>query len=121
MSKIKEIISRMTLEDKVAFCSGADFWHTKAMSQYEIPEMMLSDGPSGIRKQERASAQEMLGINKSVLETCFPSASTTASSFDPAVTECIGRYWGRGFGTESWSCSWSGCESETKSFVRQKF
>lgn len=91
MSKIKEIISRMTLEDKVAFCSGADFWHTKAMSQYEIPEMMLSDGPSGLRKQESASAQDMLGINKSVHATCFPSASTTASSFDPAVTECIGR------------------------------
>lgn len=26
---IKEIISKMTLEDKISLCTGEDFWHTK--------------------------------------------------------------------------------------------
>ena len=30
----KELIQKMTLEDKIALCSGKDFWHTKDMGQY---------------------------------------------------------------------------------------
>lgn len=85
------LLSSMTLEDKIAFCSGADFWHTKTMPQYDIPEMTLSDGPNGLRKQSRSSGTDMLGINDSEPATCFPSASLTACSFDPSVTERIGR------------------------------
>ena len=34
----------MTLEDKIALCSGEDFWNTKEMPQYETPtfKMMLT-------------------------------------------------------------------------------
>lgn len=28
---IKEIISKMTLEDKISLCTGEDFWHTKML------------------------------------------------------------------------------------------
>ena len=28
---ISEIISKMTLEDKISLCTGAGFWHSKAM------------------------------------------------------------------------------------------
>lgn len=27
---IRQIVANMTLKDKIAFCTGADFWHTKA-------------------------------------------------------------------------------------------
>ena len=27
-AKIKELVSRMTLEEKASLCSGLDFWHT---------------------------------------------------------------------------------------------
>ena len=33
---IEEIISSMTLKDKIAFCIGADFWNTKAYEKYGI-------------------------------------------------------------------------------------
>ena len=71
------ILKKMTLEDKIAICSGADFWHTKAFSQYGIPESMMTDGPHGLRKQTAAS--DMLGVNKSVPATCFPTAVTTGA------------------------------------------
>lgn len=52
---VKNIISKMTLEEKISFCTGADFWHTKAMPQYDVPEMMMSDGPHGLRCQKGAA------------------------------------------------------------------
>ena len=42
---IEQILEKMTLEEKIALCSGADFWHTKEMSHRGIPSMMMSDGP----------------------------------------------------------------------------
>ena len=41
----------MTDEEKASLCSGADFWHTKGVSRLGIPQMMLTDGPHGLRKQ----------------------------------------------------------------------
>ena len=50
----------MTLEDKVALCSGASFWETKKYEEYGIDALFLSDGPHGLRKQE--DKDDMLGI-----------------------------------------------------------
>ena len=77
---IEQILEKMTLEDKIALCSGADFWHTKEMPQYEIPTMMMSDGPHGLRKQPETA--DMLGINDSVPATSFPTAVLSACSWD---------------------------------------
>ena len=49
---IKKIISGMTLEEKIALCTGSDFWHTKEMPQHGIPAIMMSDGPHGLRCHE---------------------------------------------------------------------
>ncbi len=88
---IEKILQNMTLEDKIALCSGADFWETKAYEKYGIPSIHLSDGPNGLRKQERGSGADMLGVNESRPATCFPAAVTTASSWDPALLETVGR------------------------------
>lgn len=34
---IEEILKKMTLEDKTALCSGANFWETKKFEKYGIP------------------------------------------------------------------------------------
>lgn len=77
---IKVIIRQMTLEDKIALCSGKDFWHTKAFEKYQINDIMMCDGPHGLRKQENEA--DMLGMNQSVPSTSFPTASISACSFD---------------------------------------
>ena len=46
---LKHIISNMTLEEKISYCTGADFWHTKAMPQHGIPAIKMSDGPHARR------------------------------------------------------------------------
>ena len=74
---IPKVISQMSLGDKIAFCTGADFWQTKQMEQYGIPPMMMADGPHGLRKQ--AGEGDHLGIGDSVVAVCFPAACATAS------------------------------------------
>jgi len=47
---IKEIISKMTLEEKAGLCSGLNFWETKPVERLGIPSIMMTDGPHGLRK-----------------------------------------------------------------------
>ena len=78
----------MTLEEKASLCSGADFWHTKAVERLGIAQVMVSDGPHGLRKQD--SEADHLGINDSIKAVCFPAACATAASFDPDMIEEMG-------------------------------
>lgn len=87
---IKKIVQQMTLEDKIALCSGENFWETKKYEKYGIPSMFMCDGPHGLRKQERENGADMLGVNESRLATSFPAEVTTAGSWDPVLLEEIG-------------------------------
>ena len=58
---LKKIISQMTLEEKAGMCSGLDFWHLKSVERLGIPEVMVSDGPHGLRKQDDKG--DHLGMN----------------------------------------------------------
>ena len=85
---IEEIISRMSLEDKIALCSGENFWETKKYEKYGIPSLFMCDGPHGLRKQENVA--DMLGVNASRKATCFPAEVTTAGSWNPELLKKIG-------------------------------
>ncbi len=85
---IEKILQQMTLEDKIALCSGENFWETKKYEKYGIPSLFMCDGPHGLRKQENVA--DMLGINESRKATCFPAEVTTAGSWDPELLEKIG-------------------------------
>ena len=49
---VKEIVSHMTLEEKISFCTGADFWHTKELPAFDVPQTMMCDGPHGLGRIE---------------------------------------------------------------------
>lgn len=91
--KMKEAISEMSLQKKIAFCTGADFWHTKALPQYDIPAIMMSDVPHGLRCQKGEA--DMIGVNKSLPATCFPTAVTAGATWNrelyAAEGEAIGQ------------------------------
>lgn len=87
--KHKDIIDKMTLEEKAALLSGKGEWQTWDIARLGIPSIFCSDGPHGIRKQ--AGAGDHLGLNPSLPATCFPTAATVANSWDPELGEEIGK------------------------------
>ena len=90
---VKEIVRKMTLEEKAGICSGADFWRTKEVERLEVPQMMVSDGPHGLRKQEETA--DHLGLDESVKAVCFPAGCATAASFDRKLLRTLGEMLGK--------------------------
>ena len=84
----QEILSQMSLGEKIAVTSGKTFWRTKEMKRYGIPELLLCDGPHGLRKQTRKN--DMLGIGPSSPATCFPAEVSLACSWDAGLLARVG-------------------------------
>ena len=88
MQNTELLLKNLTLEEKCALLSGAETFKTRGMPKHGIPQIWLSDGPHGLRKQ--AGESDHLGLNPSVPATCFPTASAVANSWDAALGEEIG-------------------------------
>ncbi|MDD4839229.1 MAG: glycoside hydrolase family 3 C-terminal domain-containing protein [Clostridia bacterium] len=83
-----EVLSQMTLEEKASLCSGLTFWLTKPIERLDVPSVMMTDGPHGLRKELASAATNIM--KDSAPSTCFPPAATTASSWDPSLVEEVG-------------------------------
>lgn len=90
---IGKIIAEMSLREKIAFCTGADFWSTKELPRLGIRAVKMADGPHGLRCQQGGG--DMIGVNKSLPATCFPAAVTAGATWNrklyAAEGEAIGR------------------------------
>ena len=122
---LKKIISQMTLEEKAGMCSGLDFWHLKSVERLGIPEVMVSDGPHGLRKQDDKG--DHLGMNDSIKAVCFPPAALSACSFDRNLMESMGETIGReaqandvSAGVPCGSLAGAGSEHSPESALRKK-
>ena len=51
--KYPEIVEKLTLEQKAKFVSGYDYWHLESDETLGLPQIMVTDGPNGLRKQKR--------------------------------------------------------------------
>lgn len=81
-------MTTVPLETKVALTSGADFWNTRAVPEADLPAVMVTDGPHGVRKQ--AGAADHIGLNDSIPSTCFPPAVAQAATWNRALVEEVG-------------------------------
>ncbi|WP_314164541.1 beta-glucosidase [Lachnoanaerobaculum gingivalis] len=86
--KHRDIIEKMTLEEKCAYLSGKNAWDTRSFSSIGVDVLHHADGPTGVRKQ--AGKGDHLGLNASVPATCFPTAATLANSWDVSLLEKVG-------------------------------
>ncbi|KWX22082.1 beta-glucosidase [Mycolicibacterium wolinskyi] len=87
MNEPRTDITELSLEQRAALGSGASFWTTKAIG--EIPAIVLTDGPHGVRRQS-GNATDHLGIGGSKPATCFPPAAGLGQTWDPELVERIG-------------------------------
>lgn len=83
---IQSIIAQMTLEEKAALCSGASAWTTTPIERLNVPEMLVSDGPHGVRRVP--DVHEMAA--QSLPATCFPTASCLASTWNVDLISRMG-------------------------------
>ena len=82
------LLEQMTLEEKASLCSGLTYWLTKPIPRLGIPSVWMSDGPHGLRKEMQTGGTNIM--QKAETATCFPTAVTTASSWDPELLEEVG-------------------------------
>ena len=87
MPDIQSIIAQMTLEEKAALCTGASAWTTQAVERLGVPQMIVSDGPHGVRRVPNIHAMG----EKSLPATCFPTASSVASAWDVGLVREMGQ------------------------------
>ena len=87
-------VSALPLAERVALLSGADFWNSTPSRAADVPSMVLTDGPHGVRHQP-VGGGDHLGIGSSAPATCFPTASLLGSTWDPELVERVGAALGR--------------------------
>ena len=86
MKDIQSIVAQMTLEEKAALSIGASKWTTVAFERLGVPEMIVSDGPHGVRRVEDIHAVAA----ESLPATCFPTASCLASTWNAELIRNMG-------------------------------
>ena len=85
---IDALLSELTPEEKASLTSGSSFWYTAPIERLGIPEIMVSDGPHGLRAQPGEG--DHVGLGGSLPATCFPTASAVASAWNPDLLRRIG-------------------------------
>jgi len=83
---IKDLLKKLTLEEKAALLSGVTNWKTTPIPRLGIPSVVMSDGPTGLRKEIGKSQF----LDKSLPATCFPLPVTQASTWNPDLIKEMG-------------------------------
>ena len=90
--RTRDLVAKLTLEEKASLLTGDSTWTTTAIERLEIPSLWLADGPHGLRK---APAPNDTGAGTAVPATCFPTASALACAWNEALTRRVGEAIGR--------------------------
>ena len=80
--KIDEIISQLTLEEKVKMCHAQSKFSTPGVERLGIPEIWMSDGPHGVRAEIEWDSWSHAGWTNDSC-TAFPALTCLAASFNP--------------------------------------
>ncbi len=84
----KYILSKLSMDEKIALCSGSTNWLTEPNEKNGIPAVWVSDGPHGLRKEKMTKGVNVM--QESEKATCFPPAVSLASSWDKNIALMVG-------------------------------
>jgi beta-glucosidase len=86
------LLGQLTDAEKVSLTAGADAWTTAAVERLGVPALRVGDGPHGVRKPHDGSGMSMFDSHPA---TCFPTAVTLGSTWDPELVREVGVALGR--------------------------
>jgi beta-glucosidase len=106
LSKVDEILEKLTIEEKVSLCSGYGPWSTKKIERLGVEPVFMSDGPHGPRWMKTQSYTQRAQWDMSSLAsfttksgyldllhpvTNFPSLETLGSSWNRELLGEVGK------------------------------
>ena len=82
----KRYLAEMTLEEKATLLTGDSAWTTAAIPRLGLPSLRMADGPHGVRRTRSTGSMAF----DAQAATCFPTASSTAATWDPDLLREMG-------------------------------
>jgi beta-glucosidase len=90
--RVADLLSRMTLEEKVTMLSGSGWMESAPIARLGIPAIKMADGPMGVRSWAGSSAVTNATNNPvKVQTTSFPAGIAMASTWDPDLVQREGK------------------------------
>jgi beta-glucosidase len=90
--RVQDLLGRMTLQEKVAMLSGADWMQSVPNARLGIPSIKMADGPLGIRSWAGPSAETNAMVSKNkVMTTAFPAGVAMAATWDTDLVQSEGQ------------------------------
>ena len=91
--KIKDLVSQMTLDEKIGMIHGDGLFRTKGVERLGIPEVTMSDGPMGVRNEFENAHWVAVGNNDDYV-TYLPSNSAIAATWNREIARESGEVLG---------------------------
>lgn len=89
-ARVKDVLSRMTLEEKVALCHAQSKFSSAGVPRLGIPEVWMSDGPHGVRAEINWNDWGYANwTNDSI--TAFPALTCLAATWNPEMSAKYGK------------------------------
>jgi beta-glucosidase len=90
--RVQDLLGRMTLEEKVAMLSGADWMQSVSNERLGIPSIKMADGPLGIRSWAGPSARTGgMTAKMQTTTTAFPAGVAMAATWDTELVQKEGQ------------------------------
>ncbi len=88
--RVEDALSRMSMEEKVALCHAQSKFTSPGVPRLGIPELMMSDGPHGVREEISWDSWKEAGWTSDSC-TAFPALTALAATFDPDLSALYGK------------------------------
>jgi beta-glucosidase len=90
--RVQDLLGRMTLQEKLAMLSGADWMQTVPNQRLGIPSIKMADGPLGIRSWAGPSRKTGgMSAKMQIMTTAFPAGVAMAATWDTELVQAEGK------------------------------